>query len=156
MELIWSTATFKPSNSKIWSASDVWFSNAMWYWKPEHPPPTTATRRAVETGLCIFMISLTLLAATGVRLIIMLWASTRGLAAKLSTKLSIAQTATSSSDCAKGISPDISNQISGKAGSPSKSRKATAEGRKTRQAGSLKMGCIYETYGYVVAWRRNL
>src|SRR6266568_3772890 len=57
MELIWSTATFKPSNSKIWSASLVWFSNAMWYWKPEQPPPTTATRRAVGTGLCMFMSS---------------------------------------------------------------------------------------------------
>src|SRR5213594_3471477 len=70
MELIWSTATFKPSNSKTWSASLVWFSNAMWYWKPEQPPPTTATRRAVGTGLCMFMISLTLELATGVRWII--------------------------------------------------------------------------------------
>src|SRR5207245_10775391 len=70
MELIWSTATFSPSNSKTWSASVVWFSNAMWYWKPEQPPPTTATRSAAGTGLCIFMISFTLLLATGVKLII--------------------------------------------------------------------------------------
>src|SRR6266571_3055582 len=70
MELIWSTATFRPSNSKTWSASVVWFSNAMWYWKPEQPPPTTATRSAVGTGLCMLMISLTLVLATGVKLII--------------------------------------------------------------------------------------
>src|SRR6266566_6278779 len=70
MELIWSTATFRPSNSKTWSASVVWFSNAMWYWKPEQPPPTTATRRATGTGLCMLMISLTLVLATGVKLII--------------------------------------------------------------------------------------
>src|ERR1700740_1345125 len=65
MELLWSTATFRPSKSITSSFSLVWFSKAMWYWKPEQPPPTTATRRAVGTGLCIFMISLTLLAATG-------------------------------------------------------------------------------------------
>src|SRR5260370_4188991 len=70
MELIWSTATFRPSNSKTWSASLVWFSNAMWYWKPEQPPPTTATRRATGTGLCMLMISLTLVIATAVKSII--------------------------------------------------------------------------------------
>src|SRR6202011_4534786 len=79
MELIWSTATFKPSNSKIWSVSLVWFSNAMWYWKPEQPPPTTATRKAAGEGFCIVMISLTLVLATGVRLIIIPLASGRGL-----------------------------------------------------------------------------
>src|SRR6266700_2874301 len=42
----------------------------MWYWKPEQPPPTTATRSAVGTGLCMLMISLTLVLATGVKLII--------------------------------------------------------------------------------------
>src|SRR5215472_10604099 len=63
-------ATFKPSNSSTSSVSLVWFSNAMWYWKPEQPPPTTATRKAAGTGDCIAMISLTLLAATDVRLII--------------------------------------------------------------------------------------
>src|SRR6516165_7015980 len=73
MELIWSMATLRPSKSITSSFSLVWFSNAMWYWKPEQPPPTTATRRAVGTGLCRFMISLTLLAATDVRLIIMLF-----------------------------------------------------------------------------------
>src|SRR6202030_3672622 len=72
IELIWSTATFKPSNSKIWSVSLVAFSNAMWYWNPEQPPPTTATRSAVGTGVCIPMISLTLVLAVGVRLIIFL------------------------------------------------------------------------------------
>src|SRR3989442_8196617 len=78
MELIWSTATFRPSNSKTWSASVVWFSNAMWYWKPEQPPPTTATRSATGTGLCMLMISLTLVLATGVKLIINPLASARG------------------------------------------------------------------------------
>src|SRR5260370_36674362 len=70
MELIWSTATFRPSNSKTWSASLVWFSHAMWYWKPAQPPPTTATRNATGTGLCMLMISFTLVLATGVKLII--------------------------------------------------------------------------------------
>jgi hypothetical protein len=42
----------------------------MWYWKPEHPPPTTATRNAVGTGVCMLMISFTLLVATGVNVII--------------------------------------------------------------------------------------
>src|ERR1700688_180952 len=79
MELIWSTATFRPSNSKIWSVSLVWFSNAMWYWNPEQPPPTTATRSATGEGFCIVMISLTLVLATGVRLIIIPLASGRGL-----------------------------------------------------------------------------
>src|SRR5260370_26833065 len=70
MELIGSTATFKPSTSNTWPAAVVWFSNAMWYWKPEQPPPTTATRNATGTGLCMLMISLTLVLATGVKLII--------------------------------------------------------------------------------------
>src|SRR5580700_2233065 len=42
----------------------------MWYWKPEQPPPTTATRNATGTGFCMPMISLTLVLAVGVRLII--------------------------------------------------------------------------------------
>src|SRR5260221_9363182 len=41
----------------------------MWYWNPEQPPPTTATRSATGTGFCIPMISLTLVFAVGVRLI---------------------------------------------------------------------------------------
>src|SRR5882762_994434 len=69
MELIWSTATFKPLKSTTSSESLVWFSNAMWYWNPEQPPPTTATRSATGTGFCIPMISLTLVFAVGVRLI---------------------------------------------------------------------------------------
>src|ERR1700687_82943 len=85
MELIWSTATFSTSNSKTWSASVVWFSNAMWYWKPEQPPPTTATRSATGTGLCMLMISLTLVLATGVKLIInSLGLRSRGVPANLS------------------------------------------------------------------------
>src|SRR5271167_1948574 len=47
----------------------------MWYWKPEQPPPTTATRNATGTGVCMLMISFTLLAATGVKLIIIRLAS---------------------------------------------------------------------------------
>src|ERR1700722_8976627 len=70
MELIWSTATFRPLKSNSSSVSLVWFSNAMWYWKPEQPPPTTATRSATGTGFCMPMISLTLVLAVGVRLII--------------------------------------------------------------------------------------
>src|SRR5256714_14215940 len=77
MELIWSTATFKPSKSTTSSVSLVEFSKAMWYWKPEQPPPTTATRSAVGTGLCICMISFTLVLATGVKLIIIPFASAR-------------------------------------------------------------------------------
>src|SRR5271154_7470337 len=42
----------------------------MWYWNPEQPPPTTATRNATGTGFCMPMISLTLVLAVGVRLII--------------------------------------------------------------------------------------
>src|SRR5277367_2787152 len=72
MELIWSTATFKPLKSTTSSASLVAFSNAIWYWKPEQPPPTTATRNATGTGVCMLMISLTFVLATGVKLIIIL------------------------------------------------------------------------------------
>src|ERR1700692_3271132 len=79
MELIWSIATFKPSKSKTCRVSLFWFSNAMWYWNPEQPPPTTATRRATGEGVCIVMISLTLVLATGVRLIIIPLASGRWL-----------------------------------------------------------------------------
>jgi len=46
------------------------FSNAMWYWKPEQPPTTTATRSATGTGLCIRMISLTLVSQRAFKLII--------------------------------------------------------------------------------------
>src|SRR5580765_2027881 len=42
----------------------------MWYWKPEQPPPTTATRNAVGAGLCCAIISRTLVDATGVTEII--------------------------------------------------------------------------------------
>src|SRR6202035_2107120 len=91
MELIWSTATFKPLKSTTSSESLVWFSNAMWYWKPEQPPPTTATRKATGTGVCMDMISFTFTAAVGVRLIISFKASTRGIFRKDRYVVSITQ-----------------------------------------------------------------
>src|SRR5260221_9131158 len=63
----------------------------MWYWKPEQPPPTTATRRATGTGVCMDMISFTFTAAVGVRLIISFKSSTRGILHEDSYVLSIAQ-----------------------------------------------------------------
>src|SRR5258706_6352458 len=91
MELIWSTATFKPLKSTTSSESLVWFSNAMWYWKPEQPARTTATRSATGTGVCMDMISFTFTAAVGVRLIIIFIASTRGILRKDSYVVSITQ-----------------------------------------------------------------
>src|ERR1700690_4486811 len=44
------------------------FSTYIEYEKPEHPPPTTPTRRPDGTGFCWLMISLTFLTAFGVRL----------------------------------------------------------------------------------------
>src|SRR3954447_7873984 len=40
-----STTTETPSTSKTWSSSLAW-SKASAYWKPEQPPPRTATRSA--------------------------------------------------------------------------------------------------------------
>src|ERR1700730_4843711 len=55
-----STYTFKPSMSKTLSIMPEPFSNCMEYEKPEHPPPTTPTRRPAGTGFCCPMISRTL------------------------------------------------------------------------------------------------
>src|SRR5580704_7717846 len=44
------------------------FSNDIEEEKPEHPPPTTPTRRPAGTGFCCAIISLTLAIALGVRL----------------------------------------------------------------------------------------
>jgi hypothetical protein len=45
----------------------LWFSKDIEYWKPEHPPPTTPIRNPAGTGVCVAMISRTLLIAAGVR-----------------------------------------------------------------------------------------
>src|SRR6266576_3434290 len=45
------------------------FSNDMEYEKPEHPPPTTPTRKPAGVGFCCPIISLTLATAFAVRLI---------------------------------------------------------------------------------------
>src|SRR5207302_2308021 len=57
------------------------------YWKPEQPPPTTATRKAVGIGLCIFMISFTLELALGVKLSIIPLASAPRVVPRRSTQL---------------------------------------------------------------------
>src|SRR5580704_806929 len=44
------------------------FSNDIEEEKPEHPPPTTPTRRPAGTGFCCAIISFTLAIALGVRL----------------------------------------------------------------------------------------
>src|SRR6185295_10621366 len=44
------------------------FSKAIEYEKPEHPPPTTPTRRPAGTGFCCAMVSFTLAMALAVRL----------------------------------------------------------------------------------------
>jgi len=52
MELIWSTATFKAVEIHDFiGIVGLVFQNAMWYWNPEQPPPTTATRSATGTGV---------------------------------------------------------------------------------------------------------
>src|SRR5258708_24304377 len=117
MELIWSTATFKPLKSTTSSESLVWFSNAMWYWKPEQPPPTTATRRATGTGVCMDMISFTFTAAVGVRLIISFMASTRGILHEDSYLVSIAQQRIAQTRVSNRVEPasepDNNDQITG-------------------------------------------
>src|SRR5712671_5158378 len=49
--------------SKVLSIMPAPFSNCMEYEKPEHPPPTTPTRRPPGTGFCCPMISRTLATA---------------------------------------------------------------------------------------------
>src|SRR5438309_1137432 len=63
-----STYTFRPSMSKTLSINPEAFSNCMEYEKPEHPPPTTPTRRPAGAGFCCAMIPFTLAMAFGVRL----------------------------------------------------------------------------------------
>src|SRR5215475_3663808 len=52
--------------SKVLSIMPAPFSKAIEYEKPEHPPPTTPTRRPLGTGFCCAMISFTLAMAFGV------------------------------------------------------------------------------------------
>ena len=47
-----STMTATPSTSKTWSSSLV-LSKASAYWKPEQPPPRTATRRAWPSDVAL-------------------------------------------------------------------------------------------------------
>src|SRR5712691_1445603 len=63
-----STYTFRPSMSKTLSINPEAFSNCMEYEKPEHPPPTTPTRKPAGAGFCCAMIPFTLAMAFGVRL----------------------------------------------------------------------------------------
>src|SRR5215210_1355914 len=60
-----------PSKSKTWSPS-LRSSSASWYWKPEQPPPFTATRRPASGCSCELRNSLTFLAAISVRVTIFL------------------------------------------------------------------------------------
>src|SRR6266480_2648916 len=67
--LVLSTTTATPWFSKRWSSS-LAASNASAYWKPEQPPPRTATRRACSEPLsCSPSSSLILPAALSVSLI---------------------------------------------------------------------------------------
>src|SRR4051812_42034085 len=61
-----STKTLRPSTSRTLSIMPAPLSNDMEYEKPEHPPPTTPTRRPAGTGFCCAMISLTFATAVGV------------------------------------------------------------------------------------------
>src|SRR5580693_4158123 len=54
--------------SKTLSIIPAPFSNCIEYEKPEHPTPTTPTRRPAGTGVCCAIISLTLATALGVKL----------------------------------------------------------------------------------------
>src|SRR3954454_23465396 len=60
-----------PSKSKTWSPS-CRSSRASWYWKPEQPPPFTATRRPASGCSCVERNSLTFFAAMSVRVTIWL------------------------------------------------------------------------------------
>src|SRR5580693_8016605 len=54
--------------SKTLSIIPAPFSNCIEYEKPEHPPPTTPTRRPAGTGLCCAIISFTFATAFEVKL----------------------------------------------------------------------------------------
>src|SRR5437763_2904862 len=66
MELIGSTKHFTPWISKTMSPGRSSFSMSRLYWKPEHPPPTTATRRPEPCSPSRSMVSLTMAAALSV------------------------------------------------------------------------------------------
>src|SRR6266851_5488400 len=67
MELIGSTKTFTPLISKIESPARSSLSMSRLYWKPEQPPPTTATRRPEPARFSRSMVSRTMAAARSVR-----------------------------------------------------------------------------------------
>src|SRR2546423_13055507 len=64
--LVLSTITATPWSSKTWSSSFL-LSSASAYWKPEQPPPRTATLRACSWSGCEARSSLILPAAVSVR-----------------------------------------------------------------------------------------
>src|SRR5438270_11400291 len=63
MELIGSTKHFTPLASKTMSPARSSFSMSRLYWKPEQPPPTTATRRPEPARFSRSMVSFTIAAA---------------------------------------------------------------------------------------------
>src|SRR5947209_5272110 len=67
MELIGSTKHFTPLASKTMSPARSSFSMSRLYWKPEHPPPTTATRRPEPARFSRSIVSRTMAAALSVR-----------------------------------------------------------------------------------------
>src|SRR2546426_3964285 len=68
MELIGSTKTFTPCTSKVMSPGRASLSRSRLYWNPEHPPPTTATRKPDPARFSRSMVSLTMAAALSVSL----------------------------------------------------------------------------------------
>src|SRR5437879_619171 len=67
MELIGSTKHFTPFTSKIMSPGRSSFSMSRLYWKPEQPPPTTATRRPEPCRFSRSIVSFTIAAALSER-----------------------------------------------------------------------------------------
>src|SRR3954464_11740753 len=67
MEDIGSTKHFTPLTSNTMSPGRSSFSMSRLYWKPEHPPPTTATRRPDPARFSRSMVSFTMAAALSVR-----------------------------------------------------------------------------------------
>src|SRR6185295_3761957 len=75
--LIGSTKSFTPCDSKTWSPTPSPFSSIIRpYWKPEHPPPCTNTRRPLPALFSSVRSSLILAAAVSDTLIICDFSST--------------------------------------------------------------------------------
>src|ERR1700678_768809 len=66
MSEVASTNTFRSSKPNTLSIMPLWFSNAIEYWKPEQPPPTTPMRRPAGRGSWVAMISRTFFTALSV------------------------------------------------------------------------------------------